>query len=113
MTLTHTPTLLTTNTIDSWTYVHMLTHVHTHTRTPLLFTHIPNSMWHGGEDQCVNTTKPGWWPPHGMTRWEILSAWPLIPAVVTDPPGRGETTEMDRQEKGLKKSDGEKYREGE
>ena len=90
-----------------WACLHTHTHTHTHSDAPVHYSHTPNSMWRGREDQCVNTTKPGWWPPRGMTRWEILSAWPLIPVAETDPPGRrgrengGEETE--RQESGWKK----------
>lgn len=88
-----------------------------HTHRQVCYSHTPNSMWHGREDQCVNTTKPGWWPPRGMTRWEILSAWPLIPVLETRPCGEESengSKEMERQERlGEKKSDGKKYREGE
>lgn len=58
-----------------------------------------------------------------MTRWEILSAWCLIPVVETNPAGRtdemggGEkkigSEEMEKQECLNKVSDGKKYREGE
>lgn len=57
-----------------------------------------------------------------MTRWEILSAWCLIPAVETNPAGRAEemggerkigSEEMERQECLNKVSDGKKYGKGE
>lgn len=64
----------------------------------------PHSMRQGRENQCVNTTKPGWWPPRGMTRWKILSAWPLIPVLEADPLGRREKTEARRWRQEMAKS---------